>query len=76
VEFLGKLCSDIDVRACLTGDDDPWEFFFRWQNGTAKRAGYEPDYEEAEKDKLPDVYLWWHKGLPEGIKDGFINEWK
>ncbi|MBU2714219.1 hypothetical protein [Zooshikella harenae] len=74
--FLGKLAPGIDVRACLVGDDDPWEIFYRFENGEVVNEYYEPDYDEAKEDTLPEVYQWWHEGLPSRIKDGFINEWK
>lgn len=71
IKFLGSLYPDVDARACLVGDDDPWEIFFRWQNGQVKQVYLEPDeYEDADND----IYNWWHEGLPENIKDGFLNE--
>jgi hypothetical protein len=36
---------------------------------------YAPDYDEIKADELPEVYRWWHEGLPSEIKDGFINDW-
>jgi hypothetical protein len=73
VKLLGRLDPTIDARACMAGDDEPWEIFFRWHNGECHRRVYEPEYEEAMRKNLPKVYNWWHKGLPEDIKDGFIN---
>ncbi len=74
INFLGKLCPEIDARVCLAGDDDPWEIFYRWEAGKVKKEYFEPDDEDVE-DEFPDVYKWWHEGLPEEIKDGFLNEW-
>ena len=75
VQFIGDIAPETDVRACLAGDDDPWEIFYRYENGRVVMKAYEPDYEEAEEEELPDVYQWWHAGLPQDIKDGFINDW-
>ncbi len=77
ISFLGNLCPEIDARACLAGDDDPWEIFYRWEAGKVKKEYFEPDYESIEDDEFefPDIYKWWHEGLPEEIKDGFLNEW-
>lgn len=73
VAFVGTLCPGVDVRACLCGDDDPWEIFYRWENGALVQQYYEPDYDETE---LPPVYLWWHEGLPDNIQEGFIHSWR
>ena len=74
VDFIGELAPGVDVRACLCGDDDPWEIFYRYENGSVKQEYFEPD-EIEDPDELPEVYLWWHDGLPSEIKDGFLNEW-
>jgi hypothetical protein len=75
IKFLGDLAPGVDVRACLVGDDDPWEIFYRYEQGKVINQYYEPDVDEAEEGELPEVYTWWHEGLPPEIKDGFINEW-
>jgi len=75
IEFLGNLSPDVDVRACLVGDDDPWEIFYKFEQGEVIEHYYEPDYDEAQEGELPELYTWWHEGLPSTIKDGFINEW-
>jgi len=75
IDFFGKLCPEIDARACLAGDDDPWEIFYRWETGKVKKEYFEPDDESIEGGEFPDIYKWWHEGLPEEIKDGFLNEW-
>lgn len=72
VQFIGDLASGVDVRACLVGDDDPWEVFYRYENGEMVYHYYEPDWDETE---LPEIYQWWHQGLPASITDGFINRW-
>lgn len=75
VKFIGSLSADIDVRACLLGDDDPWEIFYRYQDGEVVEEYCMPDHEEWEDGDFPPVYCWWHEGLPESIKEGFINFW-
>jgi hypothetical protein len=75
IKVLGELYPEIDARACLAGDDDPWEIFYRWEGGKVKQSYFEPDEEEMEDGERPQVYQWWHEGMPEDIKDGFLNEW-
>lgn len=74
LEFLFKLSPEIDARACLRGDDDPCEFFFKIENGQVLEQYYEPDdgYEDENEGELPHAYTWWHEGLPEEINEGLL----
>lgn len=76
LQFLLDLAPALDIRAYLRGDDDPWERFYRCESGIVRSTDYEPSFEEAEDDELPDEYQWWHEGLPTEIKAGFIHSWK
>lgn len=76
LQFLLDLAPALDIRAYLRGDDDPWERFYRCESGIVRSTDYEPSFEEAEDDELPDEYEWWHEGLPTEIKAGFIHSWK
>ncbi len=78
LQFLLDLVPDLDARAYLCGDDDPWERFYRSDSGIVRSTDYEPSFEEAEEneDELPDEYEWWHENLPTEIKAGFIHLWK
>lgn len=75
LEFLFKLSPEIDARACLRGDDDPYEFFFKIENGKVIEQYYEPDddYEDESEGELPHVYTWWHEGLPKEINEGLLH---
>jgi len=76
VEFVHDLVPGVDVRAWVMGDDDPWEVMIRYDGKKLKSEWYGPDYEQAEEEELPDIYKWWHEGLPDEIREGFINDWK
>lgn len=76
LQFLLDLIPDLDVRAYMHGDDDPWERFYRSDSGLVRSTDYEPSFAETEEDELPDEYGWWHAGLPAEIKAGFIHLWK
>ena len=76
LQFMVDLVPDLDIRACLQGDDEPWERFYRSEEGIIRSTDYEPDFDEIEDDEFPYEYEWWHEGLPIEIKAGFINSWK
>ncbi|WP_010111278.1 hypothetical protein [Acinetobacter sp. P8-3-8] len=73
--FLKALLADIHTQAWGCGDDDPWEFWFKFEGDELIREDDEPfnDPEEDEEIKA-SIYTWWHTGLPEKIKEGFLNE--
>ncbi|WP_151810402.1 hypothetical protein [Acinetobacter bereziniae] len=75
VLFLKSLLDEIDVCAWGCGDDDPWEFWFKFEEDELIREDDEPfnDPEEDEEIKS-SIYTWWHAGLPEKIKEGFLNQ--
>ena len=75
LEFLFKLSPEIDARACLRGDDDPYELFFKIENGKVIEQYYEPydDYEDESEGELPYAYTWWHEGLPKEINEGLLH---
>jgi hypothetical protein len=75
VLFLKSLLPEIDVRAWGCGDDDPWEFWFKFEGDELVREDDEPfnDPEDDEEIKS-SIYTWWHQGLPEKIKEGFLNQ--
>ena len=73
--FLKELLPDIHVQARGQGDDDPWEFWFKFDGDELVREDDEPfnDPEDDEEIKA-SIYQWWHEGMPEQIKEGFLNE--
>lgn len=74
LEFLFKISPEIDARACLRGDDEPCEFFFKIENGKVLEQYYEPDdgSEDESEGELPHAYMWWHEGLPKEINEGLL----
>lgn len=73
--FLKGLLPEIVVQAWGCGDDDPWEFWFKFNGDELVREDDEPfnDPEQDEEIKA-SIYAWWHQGLPAEIKEGFLNE--
>nr|WP_298147171.1 hypothetical protein [uncultured Pseudomonas sp.] len=72
LEFLFELSPEIDARACLRGDDEPCEFFFKIDNGKVLDQYYEPDDGYEDEGEMPHAYIWWHEGLPEEINEGLL----
>lgn len=73
--FLKALLPDIQAQAWGCGDDDPWEFWFKFEGDELVREDDEPlnDPDDDEQIKA-SIYAWWHRGLPADIKEGFLNE--
>ncbi|WP_340600838.1 hypothetical protein [Acinetobacter sp. HZNU-JH01] len=73
--FLKGLLPDIHAQAWGCGDDDPWEFWFKFDGDELIREDDEPynDPDEDEEIKA-SIYVWWHQDLPVEIKEGFLNE--
>ena len=75
IEFLYSLCPEIHAQAWGCGDDDPWEYWFKFENGSIKREDDEPEMDEDEDEGIKDtIYAWWHESMPDSIKEGFLNE--
>ena len=73
--FLKALVPDIHVQAWGCGDDDPWEFWFKFEGDELIREDDEPFNDPAEDEEIKaSIYNWWHADLPEKIKEGFLNE--
>ncbi len=73
VRFLYNLCPGIDARAWGMGDDDPWEFWFKHENGHLVRHDAEP-FDGHDNRIKGTIYRWWHDGLPAAIKEGMLND--
>ncbi|MDH5180564.1 MAG: hypothetical protein OEZ39_15660 [Gammaproteobacteria bacterium] len=73
VEFLNLLIPDINAQAWGCGDDDPWEFWIKYENGKIVRKDDAP-FEEEDEDIKNTIYKWWHIGMPESITAGLLNE--
>ncbi|WP_320821720.1 hypothetical protein [Reinekea sp.] len=75
VKYLGQLLQDGTALAWGCGDDDPWEFWFKWHKGAVIRSDGQP-FEDAADDhrSKQTLYRWWHEGLPEWLVEGYLNE--
>ncbi len=75
VGFLHRLVPGLHVQAWGCGDDDPWEFWFKVEGDEILRQDDEP-YSDPEQDEQirTEIYPWWHAGMPEEIKEGFLND--
>lgn len=75
IETLYCLCPDIHAQAWGCGDDDPWEFWFKYENGSVRREDDEPEMDEDEDEEIKNtIYKWWHESMPGSIREGFLNE--
>ena len=74
IKFLYSLCPDIHAQAWGCGDDDPWEFWFKFENGSIKRKDDEPEMDQEEDEKIINtIYAWWHESMPGTIKEGLLK---
>lgn len=73
--FLKNLLPDIQALGWGCGDDDPWEFWFKFDGNELIRQDDEPFNDPDEDKEIKErIYIWWHAGLPEEIKVGFLNQ--
>ena len=73
VKLLYHLSPGIDARAWGMGDDDPWEFWFKHEDGHLVRHDAEP-FDGYDARIRSTIYRWWHEGLPAEIKEGMLND--
>ena len=75
LNLLRNLVQDITAQGYGTGDEDPWEFWMKFEGDELIRHDNEPfnDEEEDEHTKQT-LYTWWHADLPDSIKVGYLNE--
>ena len=75
VKFLHELVPGTHAQAWGCGDDDPWEYWIKFEDGKIIRKDDEP-YEDEEEDEaiMNTIYAWWHSTMPDSIKEGFLNE--
>ncbi|MBP2543528.1 hypothetical protein [Acinetobacter guillouiae] len=73
--FLKALLPEIHTLAWGCGDDDPWEFWFKFEGDELIREDDEPFNDPEQDDEIKSsIYTWWHTGLPEKIKEGFLKQ--
>jgi len=75
VGFLNDLIPGLHVQAWGYGDEDPWEFFIKIEDGKPVRREFEPgEDDERDLEAIETIYEWWHRDMPEGIEVGILNE--
>ena len=73
--FLKALVPDIHAQAWGCGDDDPWEFWFKFEGDELIREDDEPFNDPDEDTEIKaSIYAWWHAEMPKKIKEGFLNQ--
>ena len=72
VRFLNRLCPGVQAQAWGMGDDDPWEFWFKHENGRLVRHEDEP-FNGYDARIRGTIYRWWHADLPAGIREGMLS---
>ena len=74
VTFLNELLSGSGAWAYLRGDDDPWEIWYKIENGQLILEEVDATAEESRKEVVDTIYAWWHSGLPRSICEGYWVE--
>lgn len=75
LNFLKSLVPDIHTQAWGCGDDDPWEFWFKFEGDELIREDDEPFNDPDEDQQIQSsIYAWWHKDMPKEIQEGFLND--
>lgn len=73
VSFVHQLCPDAMVRGWGCGDDDPWEFWFKPENGEIVREDDSPfEDEDMDREIFDTIYRWWNESVPGSIKPGLL----
>ena len=73
--FLKALVPALHVQAWGCGDDDPWEFWFKFEGDELVREDDEPFNDPDEDLNIKaEIYTWWHQDMPKEIQEGFLNE--
>ncbi len=73
VKLLYHLCPGIQALAWGMGDDDPWEFWLKHEDGHLVRHDAEP-FDGYDARIRSTIYRWWHEGLPDEIREGMLND--
>lgn len=74
IQFIKALVPEIHIQAWGCGDDDPWEFWFKFEGDELIREDDEPFNDPEEDQEIKNsIYTWWHADLPEDIQEGFLN---
>ena len=73
MKLLYHLCPGIQAQAWGMGDDDPWEFWLKHEDGHLVRHDAEP-FDGYDARIRSTIYRWWHDGLPDVIREGMLND--
>ena len=75
IEFINNLVPQITIQACGWGDEDPFEYWLKYENGQLITKADSPFESEDEDTEIKNtIYKWWHSGLPASISEGLLNE--
>ncbi|MEP5765138.1 MAG: ankyrin repeat domain-containing protein [Halieaceae bacterium] len=67
--YLSRILPTATVHA-WGHQDGMWEFWRRGEQGKVEGRQDEPDGND--EAIIDDIYRWWHKGLPAGVKTGLL----
>jgi len=74
IEFLHKLIPGIHALAWGYAEDEPWEFFIKYENGRAIKQEHIPwEDEDTDEKAIEYIYHWWHEDLPDEIEAGLLT---
>ena len=73
IEFLYALIPGVHALAWGYTEDDPWEYFVKYENGRAIMQEHIP-WEDPQMDQkaIEYIYHWWHEDLPDEIEAGLL----
>lgn len=73
IEFLRALIPGIQALAWGYAEDDPWEFFIKYDNGRVIKQEHIPwEDEQLDEKAIEYIYHWWHEDLPDEIEAGLL----
>jgi hypothetical protein len=75
IDFLYALIPGIHAQAWGYTDEEPWEFFIKYEDGRAIKQEHTP-WEDAhmDADALEYIYSWWHEDMPDEIEAGLLSD--
>ena len=75
VQFVNLLVPNTHAQAWGCGDDDPWEYWIKYEDGNLVRKDDEPLMDDVEDEDIKNtIYKWWHESMPSSVREGFLNE--
>jgi hypothetical protein len=73
VDFLYQLVPGIHAQAWGYTEEDPWEYFIKYEDERAIKQEHVPwEDEQMDENALEYIYKWWHEDLPEEIEVGLL----